>query len=225
MLTRIPFLAPAAILGLWLVFTPLNATFAQAPAQTKPSAASDPTVFVDGMIQQALAVLRNTQIPDATRQQQFGTMFDKDFDVPKIARFVLGRYWTTASDADRNAFAGLFEQWIVRTYSARFKEYGGENIKVTGSRPEGDTGFVVTSQLIHPDGSPPANVNWHVVKEATGFKVVDVEVEGISMAITQRDEFSSVIQSGGGDVASLNKVLQDKLNSGAVDTAGAAPKQ
>jgi phospholipid transport system substrate-binding protein len=222
MLTRRSFLAPAAVLGLWLA---AFATPAFAQAQAKPTAATDPAVFVDTMIQQALAVLRSTQLPDATRQQQFSAMFDKDFDVPKIARFVLGRYWTTASDADRNAFTGLFEQWIVRTYSARFKEYGGENIKVTGARPEGDTGFVVTSQLVHPDGSPPANVSWHVVKEPDGFKVVDVEVEGISMAITQRDEFSSVIQSGGGGVASLNQVLQQKLASGAVDSAGAAPKQ
>ena len=83
-------------------------------------------------------------------------MLHLNFDIPRISRFVLGRYWTTASDDDRNAFNGLFEEWVVRTYSQRFKDYGGENIKVLGSRAESDTSFVVQSQLIHPDGSPPA---------------------------------------------------------------------
>jgi len=221
MLTRRSFLAPAAVLGLWLVAFPTTPGFAQAKATSaKATSATDPAAFVDGMIQQALAILRDKQITDAALQQQFSVMLHKDFDIPKIARFVLGRYWSTASDDDRNAFNGLFEQWIVRTYSARFKEYGGENIKVTGSRPESDTSFVVSSQLIHPDGSPPADVNWHVNKGPDGLKVVDVEVEGVSMALTEREEFSAVIQRAGGSVASLNQALKDKLDSGAIDTAG-----
>jgi phospholipid transport system substrate-binding protein len=225
MLTRRSFLAPAAAFGIWLAAFPITPVFAQAKATpAKATPVSDPAAFVNGMIQQALAILRNKQITDAALQQQFKTMLDKNFDIPKIARFVLGRYWSTASDDDRNTFNGLFEQWIVRTYSARFKEYGGENIKVTGSRPESDTSSVVQSQLIHPDGSPPAAVDWHVNKGPDGFKVVDVEVEGVSMALTERDEFSAVIQRAGGDVASLNKALKDKLDSGVVDTAGSDTK-
>lgn len=221
MLTRRAFLAPASALGVWLVVFPTTPGFAQAKATpAKATAATDPAAFVDTMIQQALAILRNKQMTDDARQQQFSVMLHKNFDIPKIARFVLGRYWTTANDEDRNTFNGLFEQWIVRTYSARFKEYGGENIKVTGSRSESDTSFVVSSQLIHPDGSPPATVDWHVNKAPDGLKVIDVEVEGVSMALTEREEFSAVIQRAGGSVASLNQALKDKLDSGAIDTAG-----
>ncbi len=221
MLTRRSFLAPAAALGVWLAVFPTTPGFAQAKATSaKATSATDPAIFVNGMIQQGLAILRDKQMPEDLRERQFSVMLHKNFDIPRIARFVLGRYWSTASDEDSNTFNGLFEQWIVRTYSARFKEYGGENIKVTGSRPENDTSFVVQSQLIHPDGSPPADVNWHVNKEPDGLKVIDVEVEGVSMALTERDEFSAVIQRAGGSVASLNQALKDKLESGAIDTAG-----
>ena len=220
MFTRRSFLAPAAAFAFWLAVFPITPGFAQA----KAAPSTDPAAFVDGMIQQALAILRNKQMADAARQQQFNVMLHKNFDIPKIARFVLGRYWTTASDDDRNAFNSLFEQWVVRTYSQRFKDYGGENIKVMGSRPESDVSFVVSSQLIHPDGSPPATVDWHVNKGTDGFKVVDVEVEDVSMALTEREEFSAVIQRNGGSVASLNQALKDKLDSGAVDTAGSDPK-
>jgi len=225
MLTRRSFLAVAAAFGIWLAAFPITPSFAQAKATSaKATPATDPATFVDGMIQQALTILRDKQMPDDARQRQFSVMLHKNFDIPKIARFVLGRYWTTASDDDRNTFNGLFEQWIVRTYSARFKEYGGENIKVTGSRPENDVSFVVASQLVHPDGSPPAAVNWHVNKGPDGLKVVDVEVEGVSMALTEREEFSAVIQRAGGSVASLNQALKDKLNSGAVDATGSDTK-
>jgi phospholipid transport system substrate-binding protein len=220
MLTRRSFLALAAAFGVWLAAFPITPGFAQAKAAT----VTDPAAFVDGMIQQALTILRNKQLPDDARQQQFSVMLHKNFDIPRIARFVLGRYWSTASDDDRNTFNGLFEQWVVRTYSQRFKDYGGENIKVTGSRPESDTSFIVSSQLIHPDGSPPATVDWHVNKAPDGFKVVDVEVEGVSMALTEREEFSSVIQRAGGSVASLNQALKSKLDSGAIDTAGSDTK-
>jgi phospholipid transport system substrate-binding protein len=220
MLTRRSFLAPAAVFGLWLAALPLTPAFAQAGA----APAADPAGFVNGMIQQALDILRDKQMTDADRQQKFSTMLHTNFDIPKISRFVLGRYWSTASDDDRNAFNGLFEEWVVLTYSQRFKDYGGENIKVLGSRAESDTSFVVQSQLIHPDGSPPASVDWHVNKGPDGFKVVDVEVEGVSMALTEREEFSAVIQRNGGSVASLNQALKQKLASGAVDTTGSDPK-
>jgi len=221
MLTRRSFLAPAAVFALWLAALPLTPAFAQAGA----APATDPAGFVNGMIQQALDILRDKQMTDADRQQKFSTMLNMNFDIPKISRFVLGRYWSTASDDDRNAFNQLFAEWVVRTYSQRFKDYGGENIKVLGSRAESDASFVVQSQLIHPDGSPPASVDWHVNKGADGsFKVVDVEVEGVSMALTEREEFSAVIQRNGGSVASLNQALQQKLASGAVDTTGSDPK-
>jgi phospholipid transport system substrate-binding protein len=220
MLTRRSFLAPAAVFGLWLAALPLTPAFAQANA----APATDPADFVNGMIQQALDILRDKQMTDDARQQKFSTMLHLNFDIPRISRFVLGRYWTTASDDDRNAFNGLFEEWVVRTYSQRFKDYGGENIKVLGSRAESDTSFVVQSQLIHPDGSPPASVDWHINKGPDGFKVVDVEVEGVSMALTEREEFSAVIQRNGGSVASLNQALKQKLASGAIDNTGSDPK-
>jgi phospholipid transport system substrate-binding protein len=224
MLTRIslPLLALAAILGLYLGAAP--AVHAQtrnpAPAIGAPSQA-DPAAFVNGLVEQALGLLRNPQLSAAQRDQQFKILLDKGFDIPRIARFVLGRYWTSASDTDRAAFGDLFEQWIVRTYSQRFKDYSGETVQVGSSRPESDTNFVVSSQIVHPNGNPPAKVDWHVRKGEDGhYKIVDVEVEGISMALTQREEFASVIQRNGGSVASLNDALRQKLQSNEVGAGG-----
>ena len=136
-------LASAAAAALWAL-----------PAR----AAADPAAFVDGLVQQALGILRNKQMPDAERESKFSTLLHQNFDIPRISRFVLGRYWNAASDQERADFTKTFEQWVVRTYNARFKEYAGETIKVGGSRAENDVSFVVQSRLIHTNGSPPAQV-------------------------------------------------------------------
>jgi phospholipid transport system substrate-binding protein len=177
--------------------------------------------FINDLVNQALKALSNKQMSVEERETQFRKLLREGFDVPRISRFVLGRYWNQASDQEKQQFQKLFEDYIVHSYSARFAEYSGETVKVIGSRQESETGAIVMSQIIRPNGGPPTKVDWRVRKEDSGFKIVDVDIEGVSMAITQRDEFSAVIQRGGGTVASLNKTLQEKLASN--DASLAAP--
>jgi phospholipid transport system substrate-binding protein len=180
-------------------------------AGVRAAAPSDAQSFINDLVSQALDMLRNKQMPIAERDQKFSLLLTSDFDIPRISRFVLGRYWTTASDEERTAFARLFERWIVRTYSARFSDYSGETIKVNGMKPQGETDVIVESELIHTDGGPPAKIDWRVRHKDDGFKIVDIDVEGVSMALTQKEEFASVIQNSGGSVAGLNRAIEQKL--------------
>jgi phospholipid transport system substrate-binding protein len=185
---------------------PVTASRAATPA----NAAS----FIENLVSQAIDLLNNKQMPEQERERRFDALLSRNFDIPRISRFVLGRYWRTASPQERQRFTDLFERWIIRTYSARFSEYSGETVKVTGSRDESETSTIVSSQLLRPNGAPPAKLDWRVRKENGGYKIVDVDVEGVSMALTQRDEFASVIQRSGGTVASLNHALEQKLADG-----------
>ncbi len=184
------------------------------PIARLKAAAADPTALVDGLVQQALVLIRNKQRDEIALEKQFKVLLDQNFDIPRISRFVLGRYWNAANPDDLKAFNDLFEKWVVRLYSSRFKDYSGETVNVTSARPESDTSYVVQSQLIHPDGSPPIQINWHVNKNDSGFKILDVEVEGVSMALTEREEFASIIARNGGSVMSLNQAMQQKLTTG-----------
>ncbi|HEV2263326.1 MAG TPA: ABC transporter substrate-binding protein [Stellaceae bacterium] len=190
------------------------------------AAQTDPATFVDGLVQQALTMLNNPQMPDSEREQRFSTLLQTGFDIPRIARFVLGRYWLSASDQERSQFDQLFAQWVVQTYSVRFKDYSGETVKVTGARTESPTSYVVTSQLIHTNGAPTTTIYWHVNKTGDDLKIVDVEVEGVSMALTEREEIASAIQRNGGTVAGLNQQLKQRLDGGAASAGGSlAPAQ
>ncbi len=176
--------------------------------------AQDPSALVNNLVGEAIANIQDQKAADSERATKFRHLLETGFDIPRISRFVLGRYWSLANEPERQQFASLFEDWIIRTYSARFKQYGGEVIRVTGARDESDTLSVVSSQFTSPNGAPPAKVEWHVRKQADGdFKVIDVAVEGVSMALTQRDEIAAVADRNGGTMAGLNKALEDRLSS------------
>jgi len=182
--------------------------------------ATDAATFVNDLVSHAVAVLRDHQLTDQDRERKFHALLDANFDIPRISRFVLGRYWNGTSEQEQRVFEQLFERWTVRIYSSRFKEYSGETIKVTGSRAESETGTTVSSEVIPIDSGPPIKVDWRVRHDDGGFKIIDVTVEGVSLALTQREEFAAVIGRNGGTIEGLNKALQDKLADGQKSAGG-----
>jgi phospholipid transport system substrate-binding protein len=181
---------------------------------------SSASQFVGNLVNAALQVLADRKMSEAAREQSFERLLSENFDVPRIARFVLGRYWTSASDQDRRKFIDTYREFIIRAYAARFSEYSGETVKVTGARPEGANYTVVNSEIVHPNGEPPVKVSWRVRQSGDSYKIVDVDVEGVSMMLTQREEFTSVIQRSGGTVAGLIQAIQQKLQSGDLSMSG-----
>jgi phospholipid transport system substrate-binding protein len=100
----------------------------------------------------------------------------------------------------------------VRAYSARLAQYGGEPFRVLGARPNGPE-TVVTSEIVRQGGAP-VQVDWYLIDAGGRFLITDVYVGGVSMKVTQRDEFSAVIQRSGGRVAGLLAELRQKLSAG-----------
>lgn len=168
--------------------------------------------FIDSLANEALKDL-SAKLPEPELEKRFKALLDKNFDMPRISRFVLGRYWNGATDKEKQDFQSLFEAYVVRAYSIRFSEYSGETVKVTGSRPESADNTVVASQILQPDGAPPVHVDWIVRKDGDGFRIADVSVDGVSMVLTQKQEFAAVIERNGGGVTALNKAIQDKVNN------------
>jgi phospholipid transport system substrate-binding protein len=175
------------------------------------AAAADPAAVINNLGNRALEVLGKNATP-AQRVAKFHELFREDFDVPGIARFVLGRYWKTATPEQQEEFVRLFEDYIALVYSNQLAAYSGENLKVTGSRTSAE-GAVVASEIIRPSGAPPVKVDWHLTDRNGAYKISDVTVDGISMAVTQRSEFASVIQRNGGQVAGLIAQLREKTAS------------
>jgi len=192
--------------------------FAAAPAgadDANPAASA----FVQSLGSKAIAELIDPAMPQSDRQARFRTLLDEHFDMPAIAKFTLGRYWRTATDEQRTEFRKLFEDFLVQSYSTRFAEYHGEGFVVAGSTTD-DGGTTVVHSKIDMPSSEDIRVDWHLRAVEGGFVIVDIVVEGVSMAVTQRSEFASVIQSRGG-IAGLLDALRAKNAQSADSTGGA----
>lgn len=167
--------------------------------------------LISDLGRRAIEVLTQKQLPEPVREQRFRQLFEEGFDIGTVSRFTLGRYWNTSSEQQRKEFQKLFETYVVKAYTIRFSEYTDQQFKVAGSRPQSDDEFLVNSEIIRPEGGPPIKIDWRVVIGPSGPKITDVIVEGVSMAVTQREQFASVIQRNGGEVDALLKLLREKI--------------
>ena len=168
-----------------------------------------PSQFVQKLGDTALTSLTDKNMPRAEREQRVRAILENNFDILAIGKFAMGAYWRDASEAQRNEYLGLFENSLVNTYTTRFEDYSGQTLRVKGFNASGDTDSIVLSEIVQKDG-PSVNVEWRVRKEGNNFKIVDVIVEGISMSITQRSDFASVIQHGGGSIDTLLASLREQ---------------
>lgn len=180
-------------------------------ARTQAAPAADAVTLVDDMVTHALSTLGDKHISERERAAQFRVLLEQNFDVPRIARVVLGSYWDSASNEEQQAFIRLFEQWIVASYAQSIRDYDGETIKVTGSRAGGANTIIVASQIVERDGAASARLDWVVLRDNGAFKIININVEGVSLVMTERDQIFSVIQRSGGTVKGANDALEEKL--------------
>jgi phospholipid transport system substrate-binding protein len=156
--------------------------------------------------------LLNKKAPAAERQARFRELFHDDFDSPGIARFVLGRYWRTASPEEQKEFLKLFEDYVVYVYTARLSDFQGEEFKINSARSD-EGSVIVSTDVLTPGAPTPLKVDWRLVNDDGVYKISDVIVEGVSMLVTQRSEFASIIQRHGGQVQGLLDLMREKTAS------------
>jgi len=167
--------------------------------------------FVQDLAQKGITVSADQQLADDARNQRFRQLFVSAFDIPEIGRFVLSRYWVKATPDQQAEFLKLFEDATVLSWSRRFKSYHGERLVTSSAANDRDTGWVVDSQIFRQTGQP-IPVQWRLAQASDGsLHVVDIVSEGVSMALTQRQDYSAAMQSNGGNVDALLVSLRAKI--------------
>jgi phospholipid transport system substrate-binding protein len=167
--------------------------------------------FIQDLGDRALAILADKNTSTDQRNGQFRQMMHDTFDLATIARFVIGRNWYAANPDQQKEYMKLFEELVVKTYSDRFALYTGEGFRVRAVTPEGDRDYIVNSDITHPDGSAPTSVDWRVRQKDGKLGIIDVVVEGVSMSVTQRQEYASVIERNGGNINGLLEVMRQHI--------------
>lgn len=181
---------------------------APAQAATAPDGAAQ---FIKWLAGQAINVLRSPGASLAERETALRNLLAQSFDLQFIGRFAIGRHWRKMGADQRAEYLRLFGAYVLNTYSSRFGGYSGETFSVVSARPAGKKDAVVRSLIQRPSG-PPIQCDWRVRATGDQYKIIDLTVEGVSMAVTQRSEFSAVIKSNGIDgLVTALRARADKL--------------
>lgn len=194
----------AAVLALVLVFAAGGAAPAAGPQQTA-------TQFVQSMADRVLAVIRDKGVPASKRKVLLKKIFLDAFDTQAIGRFALGRYWRTATPAQRAEYMRLFPGYVADIYAGQFSTYSGEKFVAIRSSELGKGRAVVNAEIRRTNGTKIA-VDFRVKHEGNGYRVIDAVVEGVSLIVTKRDEFAAVVARQGVDA--LLKRMRNIVESG-----------
>ncbi len=194
-----------------LTVTPVIAAPSYFVAMAEQKTEKNARVLVENLGQEAVALLSNKELSTDAKRDGFDKLVSRDFDMKLIGRFVLGKHWRKASAEQKTEYQNLFKQYIITTYQKRIGEYSGENLKIVKARPLNKKEILVNSQIIRPSG-PAIKLDWRVRTSKNGDqKIIDIVVENVSMALTHRDEFSSVISKNGGNVDGLIETLRKHI--------------
>ena len=178
----------------------------KAPASWAASGGADD--FIRQVGNEAIQSLTDKSLSEEQRKDKFREILNRTFRVQLLARFTLGRYWSQATPEQQKEYVSLFEDFVVLAYATRFKDYSGEDFRVGAVRDINSRDKLVNSKLVLKDGTA-IPVHWRV-RGGDSYKIIDVLVEGVSMAITQRDEFAAIIRQRGGEVEGLLAALRKK---------------
>ncbi len=171
-----------------------------APAFVSPAAAqvvnSDPTRFVTTLTSEALVALKGGD--RAAAKTKFRTLLAQHFAVDAIGDRLIRRWAPTITPQQRAAYKAAFPNYIIGTYADRLFQYANATVKVGRATPAAGGTVDVATQVIQP-GRQPIPAIWSVAKAGTGYKVTNLKVAGINLAIAQAADFDAIVQRQGFD--------------------------
>ena len=166
--------------------------------------------FVENLGKQVVEKVSNINLSENERIVNFRNLYLDAFDNYYISRFVLGQYWKKLDSNMRKQFIESFNNYIVTTYAPKFKGWEG-TFKATDSLLENNY-YNVKMNVLNKDG-PTLKFMWKIYLDKNKkFKILDVNIDGVSMLVTQRAEFMSVIKNNPKGVVGLIEAMNKKTS-------------
>lgn len=179
---------------------------AGARAQMDPNRAAN---FIKATGDRLVAAL-NSSSPVAQRRDQVAGILRQAVDIEGTGRFILGRWWRVATPAEQQEYLRLFEETLIRNLASRFGEFQGVRFALGRSQQRTEDDALVTTIVERPS-SPALNLDWRVAEVGGQPRIVDLVAEGTSLRLTQRSEYSAVIQRSGNQVSALLAAMRNQL--------------
>ena len=173
------------------------------------SYSSDPKQFIQEIVDEAKKVLVETNTKEF-KTERLSEMALKIVDIKGVAYYTLGNYRKELNDEQMKEYLVLFEKYFLKSFTSRLTDYSDPKIDVVSAEILNPKYTIVKSLLLATDKKPEVNIEWRVYTKNPDKPLIrDLIIEGLSLARTQKEEFSSVIETNNGDVTKLFIALKE----------------
>lgn len=164
---------------------------------------SDEEKFVSTFTEEAISILGNDTINDSEKTKAFTSLVMSSIDLSLISKFVLARSWKESSDDQKQRYLIAFKDYFVNSYANKLDQYSGEKIAIIDSEEAGK--YVIVNSNIVREGTDTLKINlkWRLLNRDGQIKIIDLNIEGISLIIAQREEFQSFLANNNYDLDKL----------------------
>ncbi len=167
--------------------------------------------MIQNVTKEGIEKIINSNDSSEEKNKVFRALFTENLDLDFIGKYVLGRYWRTATPAQKKEFIELYKEFNVRTWSERFDEFKGKEFVFEGTSAANNPNQVfVDTNVPMPEGKP-ASVKWRVSDINGKLKIIDIIIENVSLAQTARNEYTSFIAKSPKGIDGLLENLREKM--------------
>jgi phospholipid transport system substrate-binding protein len=169
----------------------------------------EPDVFVQSTVNRAAKTLGGN-LTKEERIEKLKIIASETVDISGIGYYTLGSYRKNINDGQIKKYENLFKQYFLKSFSSRLAEYSNPEIEVVSKKKINENYTMVSSVLVSTEQRPEVKIDWRVyTKDTENPKIRDLIIEGLSLARTQREEFSSIIEGNDGDINALFITLKE----------------
>jgi len=169
----------------------------------------EPDIFVQSTVNRAAKTLGGN-LTKKERIDKLKEIASETVDINGIGYYTLGAYRKNISDKQIKEYKILFEQYFLKSFSSRLAEYSNPEIEVVSKKKLNENYTIVSSVLAATEQRPEVKIDWRIyTKNTENPKIRDLIIEGLSLARTQKEEFSSIIQGNDGDIHALFVTLKE----------------
>jgi len=159
--------------------------------------------FVTKFANEAITILGSEQISKNEKNNKFTNLVMSAIDLNLISQFVLSKTWKSATDDQKERYISAFRKYFINSYANKLDQYSGEKIIVNGSEEAGKYVIVDTDIIREGTSTLKVNLKWRLLNKNDDIKIIDLNIEGISLVIAQREEFQSFLSNNDGDLEAL----------------------
>ena len=159
--------------------------------------------FVSNFADSAISILSDDEISEGDKNNKFTDLVMSAIDLNLISKFVLSKTWKNATDDQKERYIHAFKDYFVNSYANKLDQYSGEQVEVVDAEEAGK--YVIVNSFIYREGTDTLKINlkWRLLNRDNEIKIIDLNIEGISLIIAQREEFQSFLANNEGDLEKL----------------------